>query len=247
MGDEDQADALIAQLAHQGNEHFHLLGIEAGGGFVEDQHLCREIDRAANGDDLLHRHGKAVQRLANVEREAVGFHQLCRPRLHLFTAQQAKASWLTANKQVIRHRHIRQQVHFLVYRPDPQLLGMGGVFWRNGVTFQPDGATVGVINAGQRFNQRRFSRAVFPQQRHDLPAPQAEINVIQRLYAGEEFTQALCAEDFLVLFSGHGFPLHQAGWRYAYPAYKRAYRRPGKRSVTRHVQTGLVAHIFLLL
>jgi hypothetical protein len=65
---------------------------------------------------------------SRTSREAVGFHQLCRPRLHLFTAQQAKASWLTANKQVIRHRHIRQQVHFLVYRPDPQLLGMGGVF-----------------------------------------------------------------------------------------------------------------------
>ncbi len=78
-----------------------------------------EIDRAANGDDLLHRHGKAVQRLANVEREAVGFHQLCRPRLHLFTAQQAKASWLTANKQVIRHRHIRQQVHFWYTVPIP--------------------------------------------------------------------------------------------------------------------------------
>ena len=187
MGNEDQADALIAQLAHQGKEHLHFLGIEAGGGFVEDQHLCREIDRATNGDDLLHRHGKAVQRLADVEGEAVRFHQLCRPRLHLFAAQQAKTAWLAANKQIIRHRHIRQQVHFLVHRPDPQLLGMGGIFRRNGVAFQPDGAAIGMINAGQGFNQRRFSRAVLAQQRHDLTAPQAEINVIQRLYAGEEF------------------------------------------------------------
>ena len=84
MCDEDQADALIAQLAHQGKEHLDFLGIEAGGRFVEDQHLRGEIDRAANGDDLLHRDGKPVQRLANVEGEAVGFHQFRRPRFHLF-------------------------------------------------------------------------------------------------------------------------------------------------------------------
>jgi hypothetical protein len=50
------------------------------------------------------------------------------PALPSLAAQQAKAFWLAANKQVIRHRHIWQQVHFLIDRPDPQLLGMGGVF-----------------------------------------------------------------------------------------------------------------------
>ncbi|MNV86572.1 hypothetical protein D3C71_1806170 [compost metagenome] len=128
MGDENQTNALIAQLAHQSEQHFHFLGIEAGGGFVEDQHFGREIDRPANGDNLLHRHRKAVQRLAHVEGKTVGFHQFGGARLHLFSAQQAKPARLTANKQIIRHRHVRQQVHFLIYGPDAQLLGVSGIF-----------------------------------------------------------------------------------------------------------------------
>ena len=86
MGDENQAHPLIAQLAHQGEEHFDLLGIQAGSGLVEDQHLRREVDSTADGDDLLHRHGKAVERLAHVEREAIRFHQPGGARLHLFAA-----------------------------------------------------------------------------------------------------------------------------------------------------------------
>ena len=135
MGDEDQAYPLIAQLAHQGKEHFDFLGIKARGRLIKDQHFRGEIDRPANRDNLLHRDGKTVQRFANVQGEAIGFHQPGGPRFHLFASQQAEASWLTADKQVIRHRHIRQQVHFLVNRPNPQLLCMGGVFWRNGVAF----------------------------------------------------------------------------------------------------------------
>ena len=42
-------------------------GIEAGGGLVEDQHLGRQVDGPTDSDDLLHRHRKAVQRLAHVE------------------------------------------------------------------------------------------------------------------------------------------------------------------------------------
>ena len=64
---------------------------------------------------------------------------------------------------------------------------MGGIFWRNGLAFQPDSAAIGVIHAGQGFNQRGFTRAVFPKKGHDLAAPQAKIDVIQRFYAGEEF------------------------------------------------------------
>ena len=36
VGDENQADPAIAQLAHQGKEHLHLLGIQAGGRFIKN-------------------------------------------------------------------------------------------------------------------------------------------------------------------------------------------------------------------
>ncbi|MNI60782.1 hypothetical protein D3C73_1160150 [compost metagenome] len=60
MGNEDQADAAIAQMPHQTEQHLDFLGIQAGGGFVEDQYFRRQIDSPANGDNLLHRHRKTV-------------------------------------------------------------------------------------------------------------------------------------------------------------------------------------------
>ncbi|MNE57181.1 hypothetical protein D3C80_1521310 [compost metagenome] len=177
--------------------------VEAGGRFVEDQDFRGEINRAANGHDLLHRNGKAVQRLAHVERKTVRFHQFGGARFHLFSTQQAKPTRLTANKQIIGHRHIRQQVDFLIDRPDAKLLSMGGISWGDGVTFEPDRTTIGVINPGQGFDQRGFTGAVFPQERHNFATTQAEVHIIQRLHAGEKFTESLCTEDFLVLFVRH--------------------------------------------
>ena len=71
MGNEDQTDAPIAQMPHQAEQHFYFLGIKTGGGLIEDQHFRGEIYRPTDGDDLLHRHGKAVQRLAHVEGKTV--------------------------------------------------------------------------------------------------------------------------------------------------------------------------------
>ena len=42
MGDEDEAHPLIPQVPHQGEEHLHLAGIQAGGGFIEDEDLGRQ-------------------------------------------------------------------------------------------------------------------------------------------------------------------------------------------------------------
>lgn len=39
MGDEDQVDVVIFELVYQGEQYFYFLGIEVGGGFVEDQYF----------------------------------------------------------------------------------------------------------------------------------------------------------------------------------------------------------------
>ncbi len=61
--------------------------------------------------------------------KAVGGHQRRRPGLHLFTSQQTKPPRLTADEQVIRHRHIGQQVHFLGRRCRSPAAGHGRYFW----------------------------------------------------------------------------------------------------------------------
>ena len=130
-------------------------------GLLEDQHLGRQVDGPTDRRRSAASPPKSGSAARARRGKAVGGHQRRRPGLHLFTSQQTKPPRLTADEQVIRHRHIRQQVHFLVDGADPQLLGMGGIFGRNSLAFQPDSAAIGVINAGQRFDQRRFSGAVF--------------------------------------------------------------------------------------
>ncbi|CCK03909.1 conserved hypothetical protein [Cronobacter sakazakii 696] len=136
--------------------------------------------------------------------KSVGFEQRRGAFFHLFTAQQAEAARLAANKQVVRHRHVGQQVNFLVYGADTKLLRVRGVARPHGLAAEINGAAIGLINAGERFNERRFSGPVFPEQRHDLPAPQAEIDMVERLYTGERFAQAFRSQDFLMVVVIHG-------------------------------------------
>jgi len=56
MGDEDDAKALGAQLAHDLEELRDLAFVEAGGGLIEDQQPCRGVEGAGDRDHLLVRH-----------------------------------------------------------------------------------------------------------------------------------------------------------------------------------------------
>ncbi|CCK16005.1 conserved hypothetical protein [Cronobacter universalis NCTC 9529] len=134
----------------------------------------------------------------------IGFEQRRSAFFHLFAAQQAKTARLAANKQVVRHRHVGQQVNLLVYGADAELLRVRGIARPYGLAAEINGAAVGLVNAGERFNQRRFTGAVFAEQRHDLPAPQAEIDLVEGLYAGKRFAQAFRSQDFLMVIVMHG-------------------------------------------
>ena len=53
VGDEDDRDALVAQAAHHLEQLRHLVGVQAGGRLVEDQHARLDVDGAGDGDQLL--------------------------------------------------------------------------------------------------------------------------------------------------------------------------------------------------
>jgi hypothetical protein len=86
---------------------------------------------------------------------------------------------------------------------------MGGVFWRNGVAFQPDGAAIGVINAGQGFNQRRFSRAVFPSSAMISPRRRLKSTLSSAFTPGRIYLILLCG-GFPGVVQWSWFPPHPA-------------------------------------
>ena len=78
---------------------------------------------------------------------------------------------------------------------DAQFLGVRHITDLYLVPVDSNGALVGLVDASEDFHQRRFSRAVFADQRDDLAGTDREIDVIQRNDARESLSDAIEFED----------------------------------------------------
>ena len=67
VGDEDDGEPVVAQLAHDLEERRRLLVIQTGGRFIEDEHARLDVERAGNGDHLLDGHRTGIQLRADIE------------------------------------------------------------------------------------------------------------------------------------------------------------------------------------
>ena len=63
MRDEEDRDALVAQPADEREQRLNLVGIEARGGLVEDQHARVGGHGARHGGELLQGGGQAAGKL----------------------------------------------------------------------------------------------------------------------------------------------------------------------------------------
>ena len=70
MRDEEDRDALVAQPADEREQRLHLVGVEARGRLVEDQHACIGGDRARDGRELLQGGRQSARELRDVEIDA---------------------------------------------------------------------------------------------------------------------------------------------------------------------------------
>ena len=67
MRDKQNGHAVVAQFAQNGEESFDLVVIQAGGGLIQNQYLCRDTESARDRHHLLHRHRVGVQVLRHVD------------------------------------------------------------------------------------------------------------------------------------------------------------------------------------
>ena len=99
-----------------------------------------------------------------------------------------------AEKHVRGGRHVGDDGQFLVDRGDAcALLGAGAVLVDR-VAENLDAALVGGVGAGERLDQRRFSRAVLAHEAVDLALVEHEVDLLQRVHAGERLRHALDAD-----------------------------------------------------
>src|SRR6185437_3109034 len=180
MRDEDDADAARGERAHGLEQHLDLMPVEARGRLVQDQHARGEIDRAGDRADMLDRDRIAAERRGYVDMKAVTFQQRRRPPLHLAFADDTTPGWLAPEIEVLRHRQVRQQVHFLI---DGRDAGSQRLFCRarrDLAAFEADDARIARQHAGDDLDQGRLARAVLAEQGVDFTRPQREVHAIER-------------------------------------------------------------------
>ena len=76
--DEEDRDALLLQRADDAEELGDLVGVEARGGLVEDEHLRLHVDRTGDRHELLHRERVVAEERSGVEVEVEAREQLDR-------------------------------------------------------------------------------------------------------------------------------------------------------------------------
>ena len=97
------------------------------------------------------------------------------------------AGALQRQRDILLHRQIRKQGGLLIHRRDPQRARRGRAVVQHQVAIHHERAGIGLLRAGDHFDQRGLPRPVLPQQRMHLARAQFERHAAQRLYSGERF------------------------------------------------------------
>ena len=180
MGDEDDADAARGELAHDAEQDRDLVTVETRGRLVEDQHPRRQIDGAGDRDDLLDRDRIVAKRRGHVDMKAEPGEQHAGSPAHLAFLNHAKPRRLAAEKQILRHRKIRQQVDLLIDGGDARIDRSLGRPRRDLDAVEANDARVAREHAGDHLDQGGFAGAVLAEQRMDFAGPQREVDTLQR-------------------------------------------------------------------
>jgi hypothetical protein len=104
--------------------------------------------------------------------------------------ERAKDERLTAKKDVLGRSQFGNQVQFLVNDRDAGALRVLNAREPNRGALDLDLAFIFDVHAGENFHQGRFARAVLTHKGVDFAAPQIEVDVAQRRYAGESLGHA---------------------------------------------------------
>ena len=200
VGDEDDADALLAQPRHVAQHHRGLPHPERRGRLVEDQHPGAEIDRPRDRQrlPLAARHG--ADRLLDVAHVDADLHHLVvrqsvAPRPCGTISNRPKLLTGSRTMKKLRITDISGT------RPSPgrrsrcPIERVGRRAERDLLAFKQDLARGRDVVAGERADQRRFAGAVVAEQAMHLARQQRHRDVLERDDVAEMLGQAADFDD----------------------------------------------------
>ena len=187
MRDEEDGEAVVAELAEHGEKRGDFLLVETGGRLVEHEQLAFHIERAGDGDHLLERDGARLQRARNIEVEPQPRQRPTGLRAGRAPLDDAAAARQAAEHHVLREGERGDEIDLLKNGRDAAGLG---VLRRSRMNLAPgelNRPAVALIHARDDLDQRGFARAILAEQRVDFSPPQLDLHAGQRLHAGERF------------------------------------------------------------
>jgi len=173
----------------------NLAVVEARCRLIENQHARVDRDCSRDRDHLLHGDRIGIERARDVDGKIQVRKHLACARMDGFPVDRAALHRLPADKDVLRYRQVRAQVHFLIDRLDSRRFRVERSREAHGLPAQPDLASIMSEHARQHVDERRFARAVLAHQRMDLAGKEPEIHLLQRLHARERLVDAGHFED----------------------------------------------------
>ena len=161
--DEEDAAALVAQAAGDGEQPLHLDAAEGGGRLVHDQHFGVQRDGLGDLDDLLVGDRQAVGACGSGSmRHAEPLEQLRGLGVHRAAVDAAEpAVGLAAHEDVLGDRQVREERRLLVDDRDAGVLRSRRRL-RKSTLWPADLEVAGVaaVHAGDDLDQRRLAGAV---------------------------------------------------------------------------------------
>ena len=112
--DEDHRDSAPLEVAHDAEEQFGLIRVETRGRLVKDQNPRVLFERARDRDELPDGHRIGAERPLDVDVDIKPFQPLASALARLAPGDQPEPARLAAKRQVLGHRHGRDEIDFLV-------------------------------------------------------------------------------------------------------------------------------------
>jgi hypothetical protein len=195
MGDENDAEALRFESAHDVEEARDFAFIETGGGFVEDEHLRRYIEGSRDRNELLDCDGVVGESFGDVHIDAKALEGGVSA---LADAAPGDPRFrMTAETNVLGYGKIRDEVDLLINGADAEALSVGGRMGADGLSVEEDIASIAGVNASENFDESGFAGAVFAHEGMDFTRAEGEIDGGEGFDARERFGDCAELEDDL--------------------------------------------------
>ena len=193
--DEEDRDALLLQRADDAEELGDLVGVEARGRLVEDEHLRLHVDRAGDRDELLHRERVVAEQRVRIDVEVEPREELRRAAAHRAPVDRTEAMRLPPEHDVLGDRQVREEVDLLVHRRDARGLRLRRPAERDHVAREGDRAGVDAVDTGERLDEGGLAGAVLAHERVHLAGEHPEVDAVERLHTREGDRDAAHLDD----------------------------------------------------